>query len=88
MKFTFWDQLVLNVTGRLPRKTQEEVDALLATKAMIARVAEIEHLARVDAAARRKLNKAEKGSTIDLVKPEKASSKKKADSTKKKPSKG
>lgn len=76
------------MTGRLPRKTQEEVDALLATKAMIARVAEIEHLARVDAAARRKLNKAEKGSTIDLVEPEKASSKKKATPKKKKPSKG
>jgi hypothetical protein len=55
---------------------------------MIARVAEIEHLARVDAAARRKLNKAEKGSTIDLVEPEKASSKKKATPKKKKPSKG
>jgi hypothetical protein len=92
MKFTFWDQLVLNITGRLPRKTQEEVDALLATKAMIARVAEMEHLARIDAAARRKLNKAEKGSTIDLVnkdKPESLGSpKKKATPKKKKPSKG
>lgn len=93
MKFTFWDQLVLNVTGRLPRKTQEEVDALLATKAMIARVAEMEHLARVDAAARRKLNKAEKGSTIDLLgsdtpKEAKSPSKKKATPKPKKPSKG
>jgi hypothetical protein len=76
------------MTGRLPRKTQEEVDQLLATKAMIARVTEMEHLARVDAEKRRKINKAEKGSTIGLVKPEKAASKKKADSTKKKPSKG
>jgi hypothetical protein len=76
------------VTGRLPRKTQEEVDALLATKAMIARVAEAEHQARLAAAEKRKLNKAENGSTIGLVKPEKAASKKKADSTKKKPSKG
>jgi hypothetical protein len=90
MKFTFWDQLVLNVTGRLPRKTQKEVDALLATKAMIARVAEAEHQARLAAAEKRKLNKAENGSTIDLVEDEEALStpKKKATPKPKKPSKG
>jgi hypothetical protein len=55
---------------------------------MIARVTEMEHLTRVDAEKRRKINKAEKGSTIGLVEPKKAASKKKADSTKKKPSKG
>jgi len=87
MKFTLWDQLVLNVTGRLPRKTQEEVDQLLATKAMIARVTEMEHLARVDAEKRRKINKTEKGSTIGLVENKEAlsPSKKKATPKKKKP---
>ena len=85
MKFTFWDQLFLNVTGRLPKKTQAEVDKLLELKAMIARATEAESRARVEAAEKRRL--AKEASKIDLVKPEKAASKKKADSTKKKPSK-
>lgn len=57
---------------------------------MIARVAEVEHLARVDAAARRELNRAEKGSTIDLVEDKEALSppKKKTTSKTKKSSKG
>jgi hypothetical protein len=87
MKFTFWDQLVLNVTGRLPKKTQAEVDTLLETKALIAKVTEAESRARFEMAEKRRLAALE-SSKIDLVEPKKAPSKKKADSTKKKPSKG
>lgn len=85
MKFTLWDQLFLNVTGRLPRKTQQEVDILVSTKAMIAKVTELEHQARLAAIEKNKSTKP-KDSTLDLLKPTKAPSKKKA--TPKKPSKG
>lgn len=54
MKFTLWDQLVLNITGSLPKKTQAEVDLLLENKAMIARVIELEHRSRLLAADKRK----------------------------------
>lgn len=57
MKFTFWDQLVLNITGKLPKKTQAEVDELIALKEMIARVNDLEHRSRVLAAEKRKLAK-------------------------------
>ena len=69
MKFTFWDQLVLNITGRLPKKTQAEVDALLATKAMIARVAEVEHQARLAAAEKRKKAASKTSDTPKATKP-------------------
>jgi hypothetical protein len=85
MKFTLWDQLFLNVTGRLPKKTQAEVDKLLELKAMIARATEADHRARLAAAEKSKSTKP-KDSTLDLLDPTKAPSKKKA--TPKKPSKG
>ncbi len=95
MKFTLWDKLVLNLTGRLPKKTQEEVDTLLATKAMIARVAEAEHQARLAAAEKRKPKfdpNARDGDGDGLVQDgtafeRPATPKKKTTSTKKKPSK-
>jgi len=91
MKFTFLDQLFLNITGRLPKKTQAEVDKLLELKTMIARATEADHRARLLAAKKSKSTKS-KDSTLDLLKPTtskevKAPSKKKAESTKKKPSK-
>jgi hypothetical protein len=67
MKFTFWDQLVLNLTGRLPKRTQAEVDDLIALKEMIARVNDLEHRSRVLAAEKRKVAKA----TSDTPKPTK-----------------
>ena len=89
MKFTWWDQLVLNLTGRLPKKTQAEVDDLLQLKQFIARATEADHRARLEAKEEKKSPKP-KGSTLDLVKDKSdlAPSKKKADSTKKKPSLG
>ena len=89
MKFTWWDQLVLNLTGRLPKKTQAEVDDLLQLKHFIARATEADHRARLAAKEEKKSPKP-KGSTLDLVKDKSdlAPSKKKADSTKKKPSLG
>ena len=60
--------MVLKITGRLPKKTQEEVDVLLETKAMIARVTELEHRARVLAAEKRKLAKSD-SDTPKAVKP-------------------
>ena len=89
MKFTLWDQLVLNLTGRLPKKTQAEVDALIELKQFIVRATEADHRARLAAEEKRKSPKP-KGSTLDLVKDKSdlAPSKKKADSTKKKPSLG
>lgn len=89
MKFTWWDQLVLNLTGRLPKKTQAEVDELVRLKEFIARATEADHRARLAAEEKKKSPKP-KGSTLDLVKDKSdlAPSKKKADSTKKKPSKG
>jgi hypothetical protein len=88
MKFTLWDQLVLNLTGRLPRKTQAEVDDLIQLKQFIARATEADNRARLAAEEKRKSPKP-KGSTLDLVKDSMSTSlsKKKADSTKKKPSK-
>jgi hypothetical protein len=87
MKFTLWDQLVLNLTGRLPKKTQEEVDALTELKQFIARATEADHRARLAAAEKKKSPKP-KGSTLDLLEPTKAPSKKKATPKKKKPSLG
>jgi hypothetical protein len=89
MKFTLWDQLVLNLTGRLPRKTQAEVDELVRLKEFIARATEADHRARLAAEGKRKSPKP-KGSTLDLVddKSDLSSSKKKATPKKKKPSKG
>lgn len=92
MKFTFWDQMFLNITGRLPKKTQAEVDQLLEMKALIARVTEAESQARFKLEEKRRLDKLETATKIDLVesdtpKKEKAPSKKKATSVKKKPSK-
>jgi hypothetical protein len=87
MKFTLWDQLVLNLTGRLPKKTQAEVDALIELKQFIARATEADHRARLAAAEKKKSPKP-KGSTLDLLEPTKAPSKKKATPKTKKPSKG
>jgi hypothetical protein len=87
MKFTLWDQLVLNLTGRLPKKTQAEVDALIELKQFIARATEADHKARLAAAEKNKSPKP-KGSTLDLLEPTKAPSKKKATPKTKKPSKG
>jgi hypothetical protein len=87
MKFTLWDQLVLNLTGRLPKKTQAEVDALIELKEFIARATEADHRARLAAAEKKKSPKP-KGSTLDLLEPTKAPSKKKATPKTKKPSKG
>ena len=89
MKFTWWDQLVLNLTGRLPKKTQAEVDDLLQLKQFIARATEADHRARLAAKEEKKSPKP-KCSKLDLVKDKSdlAPSKKKADSTKKKPSLG
>lgn len=68
MKFTFWDQLVLSVTGRLPKKTQAEVDELIALKEMIAKVNELEHRSRVLAAEKRRVAKT-LGDTPKATKP-------------------
>jgi hypothetical protein len=66
MKFTFWDHLVLNLTGRLPKKTQAEVIALIELKQFIARATEADHRARLAAEEKRKSPKP-KDSTLDLV---------------------
>jgi hypothetical protein len=87
MKFTLWDQLVLNLTGRLPKKTQAEVDELVRLKEFIARATEADHRARLEAAEKKKSSKP-KDSTLDLLEPNKAPSKKKATPKTKKPSKG
>jgi len=87
MKFTLWDQLVLNLTGRLPKKTQAEVDALIELKQFIARATEADNRARLAAEEKRKSPKP-KDSTLDLLEPTKTPSKKKATSKTKKPSKG
>jgi hypothetical protein len=87
MKFTLWDQLVLNLTGRLPKKTQAEVDALIELKQFIARATEADNRARLAAEEKRKSPKP-KDSTLDLLEPNKTPSKKKATSKTKKPSKG
>ena len=89
MKFTLWDQLVLNLTGRLPKKTQAEVDALIELKQFIARATEADHRARLAAAEKKKSPKP-KDSTLDLVddKSDLSPSKKKATPKTKKPSKG
>ena len=88
MKFTLWDQLVLNLTGRLPKKTQAEVDALIELKQFIARTTEADHKARLAAEEKRKSPKL-KCSTLCLVddKSDLSPSKKKATPKKKKPSK-
>jgi hypothetical protein len=86
MKFTLWDQLVLNLTGRLPKKTQAEVDELVRLKEFIARATEADHRARLAAEEKNKSPKP-KDSTLDLLGPIKAPSKKKA-TPKKKPSMG
>jgi hypothetical protein len=88
MKFTLWDQLVLNLTGRLPKKTQAEVDELVRLKEFIARATEADNRARLAAEEKRKSPKP-KGSTLDLLddKSDLSPSKKKA-TPKKKPSKG
>lgn len=87
MKFTLWDQLVLNLTGRLPKKTQAEVDELVRLKEFIARATEADHRARLAAEEKKKSPKP-KDSTLDLLEPTKAPSKKKATPKTKKPSKG
>jgi len=87
MKFTLWDHLVLNLTGRLPKKTQAEVDALIELKQFIARATEADNRARLAAEEKRKSPKP-KDSTLDLLEPIKTPSKKKATSKTKKPSKG
>jgi hypothetical protein len=89
MKFTLWDQLVLNLTGRLPKKTQAEVDALVQLKQFIARATEADHKARLAAEEKKKSPKP-KDSTLDLVKDDTSLSppKKKATPKTKKPSKG
>jgi hypothetical protein len=89
MKFTLWDQLVLNLTGRLPKKTQAEVDALIELKQFIAKATEADHKARLAAEEKRK-SPEPKGSTLGLVddKSDLSPSKKKATPKKKKPSLG
>jgi hypothetical protein len=89
MKFTFWDHLVLNLTGRLPKKTQAEVDDLVQLKQFIARATEADHRARLAAEEKRKSPKP-KDSTLDLVddKSDLSPSKKKATSKRSKPSLG
>jgi hypothetical protein len=89
MKFTLWDQLVLNVTGRLPKKTQAEVDELVRLKEFIARATEADHRARLAAEEKKKSPKP-KDSTLGLVgdKSDLPPSKKKATPKTKKPSKG
>ena len=77
MKFTFWDQLVLNLTGRLPRRTQAEVDDLIALKEMISRATELEYRSRLLAAEKRKVAKT-KSDTPKAAKP-KTTRKKKAE---------
>ena len=77
MKFTFWDQLVLNLTGRLPRRTQAEVDDLIALKEMISRATELEYRSRLLAAEKRKAAKT-KSDTPKPTKP-KTTRKKKAE---------
>jgi hypothetical protein len=56
------------VTGRLPKKTQAEVDELIALKEMIAKVNELEHRSRVLAAEKRKVDKTP-SDTPKVVKP-------------------
>jgi len=69
--------LVLNITGKLPKRTQAEVDELVSLREMIARINDLEHRSRVLAAEKRKLAKT-KSDTPKAEKP-KTTRKKKAE---------
>jgi hypothetical protein len=80
MKLTFWDHFVRAFTGKLPSKTQAELDKLVELKAMLAKVQELAAEELAEARAKSLMNK-DKSENLD-------SSKKKVTSKRRKPSLG